>query len=178
MRAAVPATIAIAMLMAGCAPSSPGGQPDTQAPQWGRGSNAETAPPPPAAAPQAAPSVPIDTKADGVPYGTVNPTPVDRSTPEQRAETAEAAAKAGLPVTNESRGMWDCDNGETIELRFFPDQGIAVLVRGGQNTELQQERVASGIKYSNGQTTITGKADEIKLNVGMMAGTTCKPAAA
>ena len=78
MRAAVPATIAIAMLLAGCAPSS---QPDTQAPQWGRGSNAETAPPPPAAVPQAIPSVPIDTKADGVPYGTpAAAIPADRST--------------------------------------------------------------------------------------------------
>jgi membrane-bound inhibitor of C-type lysozyme len=103
--------------------------------------------------------------------------PADRSTPEQRAETAAAAEKAGLPVTNESRGTWACDNGETIELRFFPDQGVAVLVRGGQNTELQQEPVASGIKYSNGQTTIQGKGDEILLNVGMMATTVCKPTA-
>jgi membrane-bound inhibitor of C-type lysozyme len=53
-----------------------------------------------------------------------------------------------------------------------------VLVRGGQNTELQQEPMASGFKYSNGQTTITGKGDEVKLNVGMMATATCKPAGA
>ncbi len=99
--------------------------------------------------------------------------PADRSTPEQRAEAEAAAAKAGLPLANESRGTWKCDNDETIELRFFPDQGIAVLVRGGQNTELQREQVASGIKYSNGQTTITGKGDEMKLNVGMMATTSC-----
>lgn len=174
MRAAVPGMIAIAMLLAGCTPPA---QPETKAPQWGRGSNAETAPPPPAAAPQAIPSVPLDTKADGQPYGSATAIPADRSTPAQQAATAEAAAAAGLPVTNESRGMWSCDNGETIELRFFPDQGVAVLVRGGQNIELQQERVASGIKYSNGQTTISGKGDEIKLNVGMMATATCKPKA-
>jgi membrane-bound inhibitor of C-type lysozyme len=166
--------IVVAALLAGC--SSPQAQPETQAPQWGRGSNAETAPPPPAAVPQAIPSVAIDTKADGQPYGSATAIPADRSTPAQQAATAEGAAAAGLPVTNESRGTWACDNGETIELRFFPDQGIAVLVRGGQNTELQQEKVASGIKYSNGQTTITGKGDEIKLNVGMMATATCKPA--
>lgn len=52
-----------------------------------------------------------------------------------------------------------------------------MLVRGGQNTELQQERVASGFKFSNGQTTVSGKGDEVKLNVGMMATATCKPAA-
>jgi hypothetical protein len=173
MRAAFPATIAISMLLAGCSPPT---QPETQAPQWGRGSNAETAPPPPAAVPPAMPTMSIDTKADGVPYGMAIAIPADRATPAQRAATAEAAAKAGLPVTKESRGMWACDNGETIELRFFPDQGIAVLVRGGQNTELQWESVASGIKFSNGQTTIAGTVDEIKLNVGMMAGTVCKPA--
>jgi membrane-bound inhibitor of C-type lysozyme len=100
--------------------------------------------------------------------------PVDRSTPEQRAAAQAAADKAGLPMTNESRGTWACDNGETIELRFFPDQGIAVLVRGGENTELQREQVASGIKYSNGQTIIQGKGDTLMLNVGMMATATCK----
>ena len=54
------------------------------------------------------------------------------------------------------------------------DQGIAVLVRGGKNTELNGEPVASGFKYTNGQTTIQGKGDELTLNVGMMAGTKCK----
>ncbi len=176
MRAAVPGMIVLAVLLAGC--SSPQPQPETRATQWGRGSNAETAPPPPAAVPQAIPSVAIDTRADGRPHGSAAAIPADRSTPAQRAATAEAAAAAGLPIMNESRGMWACDNGETIELRFFPDQGIAVLVRGGQNTELQRETVASGIKYSNGQTIITGKGDEIKLNVGMMATATCKAKAA
>ena len=81
MRAAVPGMIAVAMLLAGCTPPA---QPETKAPQWGRGSNAETAPPPPAAQPQAIPSVPIDTKADGQPYGAAGAAavPADRSTPD------------------------------------------------------------------------------------------------
>ncbi len=80
MRAAVPGMIAIATLLAGCTPPT---QPETKAPQWGRGSNAETAPPPPAAVPQATPSVPLDTKADGQPYGAraAAEIPADRSTP-------------------------------------------------------------------------------------------------
>jgi hypothetical protein len=79
MRAAVPGMIAMAMLVAGCTQPK---QPDTQAPQWGKGSNAETAPPPPAAQPQAIPSVPLDTKADGQPYGaSAAAIPADRSTP-------------------------------------------------------------------------------------------------
>jgi membrane-bound inhibitor of C-type lysozyme len=129
-------------------------------------------------APQIATAEPAAASAPEAPSATTpaddSAIPADRSTPEQRAQTEAAAAAAGLPVTNESRGEWACDNGETIELRFFPDQGIAVLVRGGQNIELQQERVASGIKYSNGQTTIRGKGDEIELTVGMMATTMCK----
>lgn len=81
MRAAVPGVIAVAMLLAGCSPPV---QSDTKAPQWGRGSNAETAPPPPAAVPQATPSVPLDTKADGQPYGAPGAAavPADRSTPD------------------------------------------------------------------------------------------------
>jgi membrane-bound inhibitor of C-type lysozyme len=168
--------IAAAVLLAGCTPPT---QPETQAPQWGRGSNAETAPPPPAAVPQAIPSVPLDTKADGQPYGSApSAMPTDQTTADQRAEAEKAAAAAGLPVTPQTRGTFACDNGETVEVRFFPEQGIAVLVRGGQNTELQGEPVASGFKYSNGQTTIRGKGDEFDLNVGMMATTKCKAAGA
>ncbi|MFN7400424.1 MAG: MliC family protein [Sandaracinobacter sp.] len=173
MRAAFPAMIAISILLAGCSPPT---QPETQAPQWGRGSNAKTAPPPPAAVPPTMPTMSIDTKADGQPYGSATARPTDQTTPDQRAEMEKAAAAAGLPVTPQTRTSFACDNGETVEVRFFPDQGVAVLVRGGQNTELQSEPVASGFKYSNGQTTIAGKGDEIKLNVGMMATATCKAA--
>jgi membrane-bound inhibitor of C-type lysozyme len=168
--------IVVAALLAGC--SSPQAQPETQAPQWGRGSNAETAPPPPAAVPQAIPSASIDTKADGQPYGSATARPTDQTTPEQRAEMETAAAAAGLPATPQTRTSFACDNGETVEVRFFPEQGVAVLVRGGQNTELQSESVASGFKYSNGQTTIAGKGDELTLNVGMMATAKCKAAGA
>jgi len=171
MRTAVPATIAIAMLLAGC--TGPTEQPETQAPQWGRGSNAETAPPPPAAAPAPIAAVPLDTRADGRPYGAATARPVDQTTPEQRAEMEKAAAAAGLPVTAQTRTTFACDNGETVEVRFFPEQGVAVLVRGGQNTELQSEPVASGFKYASGQTTIRGKGNDIELNVGMMATAKC-----
>lgn len=100
--------------------------------------------------------------------------PADQTTPEQTAEQEKSAAAAGLPATRQSRTTFACDNDETIEVRFFPDQGIAVLVRGGQNVELNGEPVASGFKYTNGQTTIRGKGDELMLNVGMMATAKCK----
>lgn len=99
--------------------------------------------------------------------------PADTTTPEQRAELEKAAAAAGVPVTQQTRTSFKCDNDETIEARFFPDQGIAVLVRGGQNVELQGEPVASGFLYSNGQTSIRGKGQELEMTVGMMAPTKC-----
>jgi membrane-bound inhibitor of C-type lysozyme len=99
--------------------------------------------------------------------------PTDQTTPEQQAEQEAGAAAAGLPPTLQTRTSFTCDNDETVEVRFFPDQGIAVLARGGQNVELNQEPMASGFKYTNGQTTITGKGDEITMTVGMMAPTKC-----
>ena len=104
--------------------------------------------------------------------------PADHTTAEQKAELEKSAAAAGVPATKQSRTTFDCDNGETIEVRFFPDQGIAVLVRGGQNVELNQEVMGSGFKYSNGQTTIQGKGNDLTLNVGMMATANCKAKAA
>ncbi|MCG2842841.1 MliC family protein [Sandaracinobacter sp. RS1-74] len=104
--------------------------------------------------------------------------PADHSTAAQKAEVEKAAADAGVPPTKQSRTGFACDNGETIEVRFFPDQGIAVLVRGGQNVELNGEPVASGFHYTNGQTAIRGKGDELELTVGMMAPTKCKAKAA
>lgn len=99
--------------------------------------------------------------------------PPDQATPAQAAELQRAASPAGLPATRQTRTTFKCDNGETIEVHFFPDQGVAVLVRGGQNVELRHEPAASGLRYGNGQTTLLGKGNELMLNVGTMATATC-----
>ena len=75
---------------------------------------------------------------------------------------------------SEIRTNFACDNGERVSLRSFPQQGIAVLERGGQSTELQQQRVGSGFHYSNGQTSVRGKDGEMTMTVGMMAATQCR----
>ena len=153
------ASLAAAALVAGC--NKPAAAPEAPAPE-------ATAPAPEAVAPEAA-----------APAGVVGADlPADNSTPAVKAEIEKAAAAAGVPATKQSRTTFACDNDETIEVRFFPDQGIAVLVRGGQNVELNQEVMGSGFKYSNGQTTIQGKGDELMLNVGMMATAKCKAKAA
>ena len=148
------AGLAAAALIAGC--NKPAAE--TPAPE-----TTEVAPAPEAVAPEAAPAAGV-VGAD---------LPADNSTAEVKAEIQKEAAAAGVPATQQSRTTFACDNEEKIEVRFFPDQGIAVLVRGGQNVELNGEPVASGFKYTNGQTTIQGKGDELTLNVGMMAGTKC-----
>lgn len=128
------------------------------------------APPPPAAtgvpAPAAAPG-----PAQGGPTANLPP---DHTTAEQAAATAKAASDAGLPVTPQTRTTFKCDNDETIEVRFFPEQGVAVLVRNGQNAELQQQPVASGFGYSDGQTTLRGKGSELKLDAGTAPTLTCR----
>jgi membrane-bound inhibitor of C-type lysozyme len=118
----------------------------------------------------------VEAPAEMAPVAGPADLPADQTTPEQTAELEKAAADAGLPVTKQTRTTFACDNDETIEVRFFPDQGVAVLVRGGENIELTGEPVASGFKYSNGQTTIQGKGNELMLNVGMMAASKCTAA--
>ncbi len=135
------------------------------------------APAPEAAAPEATEATAAAPAPEArKPAVVVNPAdlPADQTTAAQKAELEKAAADAGIPATKQSRANYVCDNGETIEVRFFPDQGIAVLVRGGQNAELHPEPADSGFRYSNGQTTIAGKGNELQLNVGMMATAQCK----
>lgn len=67
-----------------------------------------------------------------------------------------------------------CMNGETVSVRFFPAQGVAVLVRNGNNIELQQQPTGSGFLYSNGPNTIRGKGDELMLEIGRMVPVPCK----
>lgn len=79
-----------------------------------------------------------------------------------------------IPPPVETRTQFRCDNGETVLVRFFPQQGIAVLERGGQNVELQQQRTGSGFLYSNGQTSIRGQGNDMTMTVGNMAPTQCR----
>ena len=59
-------------------------------------------------------------------------------------------------------------------MRFFPRQGVAVLVRHGMPIELQQQPSGSGFVYSNGPNTVRGKGDEITIEIGRMVPLACK----
>lgn len=84
-----------------------------------------------------------------------------------------APAPQGEP-TGERRVQYRCSQGETVEVRYFPLQGVAVLVRQGKPMELQQQPVASGFLYSSGPHAVRGKGDDIQIEVGRMVPLACK----
>ena len=69
-----------------------------------------------------------------------------------------------------------CANKEEVEMRFFPRQGVAVLVRHGRPIELQQQPSASGFVYSSGPNTVRGKGDELIVEIGRTVPLKCKAA--
>ena len=91
---------------------------------------------------------------------------------------AGLAACAGKPQRPVAAGMnrvlFDCGNDEQVEMRFFPAQGVAVLVRNGKPMELRQQPSASGFIYSNGPNTVRGKGREISVEIGRMVPIRCE----
>lgn len=77
-------------------------------------------------------------------------------------------------ATAERRVRFACANGEEIEMRFFPLQGVGVLVRHDKPVELQQMPSASGFVYSNGPITVRGKGDELSMEIGRMVPIACR----
>ena len=71
------------------------------------------------------------------------------------------------------RVLFSCTNGEKLEVRFFPLQGVAVLVRNGNPIELQQQPSGSGFAYSNGPNTIRGKGNDLTAEIGRMVPLQC-----
>ena len=75
--------------------------------------------------------------------------------------------------TGERRAGSLCSNGEEVEMRFFPAQGVGVLVRNGKPMELQQQPAASGFVYGNGPNTVRGKGNELIVEIGRKVSLTC-----
>jgi membrane-bound inhibitor of C-type lysozyme len=74
----------------------------------------------------------------------------------------------------ERQVSFTCSNGEKLDMRFVPAQGVGVLIRNGQSIELQQQPAASGFLYSNGPNTVRGKGDELTVEIGRMVPLRCK----
>ena len=85
----------------------------------------------------------------------------------------QTASDSALP-TPQTRVQFRCANGEDVEMRFFPEQGVAVLVRAGETLELQQQPSASGFIYGGGPVTVRGKGSELRIEVGRMVPILCQ----
>ena len=82
------------------------------------------------------------------------------------------------PPPADMRVAYTCDNGESVTVRYFPQQGVASLLRGGQTVELQQSVTPPGYTYSGGQTTLRVAQDRLtmQMTIGMMATANCRAA--
>lgn len=79
------------------------------------------------------------------------------------------------PAPAEMRVSYTCTNAEQISVRYFPQQGVASLQRGGQTTELQQQSTPPGFTYTGPSTVLRVHDDRMRLTmtVGNMAATNC-----
>lgn len=67
------------------------------------------------------------------------------------------------PPPPQQRTDYRCSNGESLQVRFFPLQGVAVLVRDGKTRELQQQPAASGFLYTDDPLTVRGKGAALSI---------------
>lgn len=87
----------------------------------------------------------------------------------------QAEQESVAVAASEAREVaFGCDNGESVSVRFFPEQGVAVLQRHGTNIELNQQPAASGFWYSNGPNSIRGQGDRLTLEIGRMMPIQCQ----
>lgn len=73
---------------------------------------------------------------------------------------------------------YSCTNGEQVSVRYFPQQGVATLVRGGQSTELQQQSSPPGFLYVGAHTVLRVQEDRLRMTmtIGNTAAANCTAA--
>ncbi len=87
------------------------------------------------------------------------------------ANLSTGAPSSADPAVNEV--AFSCTNGESLTVRFIAASETAVLVRHGDEIELQQQPSGSGFIYSNGPNTIRGKGDALTVEIGRMVPIHC-----
>ncbi len=75
-------------------------------------------------------------------------------------QVAADALPVGMPPTPVQLTELSCEDGSQRTLRYFPEQGIAILMPDGVGRELQMEPVASGVRYAGGGTVVTGEGTQ------------------
>src|SRR5690348_11505162 len=84
-----------------------------------------------------------------------------------------AGARSREAAPEELHVRFACTNGEALAVRFVPARRVAVLSRNDQPVELTQQPAGSGFLYSDGPTTIRGKGDELRVEIGRMVPLEC-----
>lgn len=95
--------------------------------------------------------------------GRDGPTAPDATRDREAASDATATPPDAPYPDNERRVRFRCSNGESLLVRFFRAQGVAVLVRAGRNHELQQQVMASGFRYEGSGYRLDGKGEQVTL---------------
>jgi membrane-bound inhibitor of C-type lysozyme len=83
------------------------------------------------------------------------------------------ACSSTPPAQADRNVSFTCTNGESISVVFSPANSTAVLVRNGENIELEQQPSGSGFMYSNGPNTIRGKGNDLTVEIGRMVPLQC-----
>lgn len=73
--------------------------------------------------------------------------------------------------TDERAGHFECDDGETLSLRFRPS--LSLLERSGETFGLARQPAGSGLPYGNARMALRGKGQEARLEIGRRAPVTC-----
>ena len=102
-----------------------------------------------------------------------------RDDPRYAAVLAKAGPRSAIADKKSSSPekldvAFTCTNGESLNVRFFTEKGVAVLVRNEKPIELKQQPSGSGFIYSNGPNTIRGKGDDLTVEIGRMVPIQCK----
>ncbi len=100
--------------------------------------------------------------------------------PDSPSTARPAAPAPGVPAprppaepTPARAASYRCDDGQPAELRFFPQQGTAVLVRGSSRWELPQQPAAAGFAYGTAPVALRGRGDQLSIDVGRRLPITC-----
>lgn len=91
-----------------------------------------------------------------------SPSPAPAPVPAPEPAPAPAPEPAA-PATEMNEVAFDCGEAGAVAVRFFPQQGVAVLVRDGQTLEMQPEPTGSGFAYRGGATVLRGQAEELRI---------------
>jgi hypothetical protein len=82
------------------------------------------------------------------------------------AAAVPAGPPPGMRPTPMTLTALGCEDGSTRTLRYFPEQGIAILMPEGEGKELQAEPVASGVRYAGADIEVRGKGTSYMIKVG------------